>query len=543
MGTRDTQNSSAVKPIEQVRASLSGKDDTFGEHSNQKKEMKKKKNKWGEVAEAYNEGLEKRELHVDHGEDDSGGAMMNLEKKSKNKNWELNRTEMNNAKDVQESEVERKLDGESNSEQKSTEDNNKERKKKKSKRKHDEVDFEVEGEKHIKESGQHSQNLEGDDAGKAERKKMKKEKEDMKDDNWSRDTSGEAMNDEGDFPCVQQECVPDNVEGKIESNEHDDGYAAEELERKKERKKKKKEHLKDYSPAAQQNNAETDRNGHMRTNEMQINSNPTKGTVERDNLVRGRRFTPEEYEIVKAAVNDYILSHNLGDEGLDVVLDCKKHRKVRGCWKEIGSSMPHRPTSAVYTRAHVLFRRSENRKWSEEEYEEVLKFCEEHDRQWRKLGDKLGKHMKHVRDTWLWLRLAKSREEKKSMHGMLRDNICWTTISDELSTRSAPRCCFKWYNQLTSSMVAQGMWADSDDYRLIGRLYRLDASCVEDVEWDGVVEGRDGDMCRKRWNQMALQLGRNGHKPFAEQVEVLAQRYCPYLLEAREAWDAKPRLP
>ncbi|CAA0810714.1 myb family transcription factor [Striga hermonthica] len=245
-------------------------------------------------------------------------------------------------------------------------------------------------------------------------------------------------------------------------------------------------------------------------------SNPAKGDVAKgnvvgDDLVRGKQFTPDENEIVKAAVNDYMFSHDLGDDGLDMVLNCKKHRNVRGCWKEIGSAFPYRPYTAVYFRA-----------------------------QWTKLAAELGKNRFHVRDTWRRIKTAnrkkghwsqeeyqklfdlvnidlqaKLQEDKKSKYGMLRDNICWTTISDELTTRSQAVCCIKC----------------------------LDATCMEDVEWDGVVEGRSGDVCRKRWNHMVMHLGCNGHKPFGEQVEILAQRYCPHLLEARETWDNKPRVP
>ncbi|CAA0812901.1 myb family transcription factor [Striga hermonthica] len=277
-----------------------------------------------------------------------------------------------------------------------------------------------------------------------------------------------------------------------------------------------------------------------------VNSNPAKGTVEGNNLVRGKRFMLAEDEIIKAAVNDYILSHDLGDEGLDMVLNCRKHPEVRGCWKEIESSIPHRPTFSVYRRTQILFRRSPNRKWTEEEYEEVLKFYEEHDR--IKLVNRKKGHWSQDEYQKLFDLVnidlqAKLGEEKKSQYGMLRGNIFWTSISDKLSTRTWEFCCKKWYKKLTSSMVAQGVGANSDDYRLISGLYSLDATCVEDVDWDGVVEGRDGKVFRKRWNRMALHLGRNGHKPFAKQVEISTRRYCPHLLEAREAWDSKPRVP
>ncbi|KAL3634702.1 hypothetical protein CASFOL_021756 [Castilleja foliolosa] len=287
-----------------------------------------------------------------------------------------------------------------------------------------------------------------------------------------------------------------------------------------------------------------------------------------ENLVRGKRFTHEEDEIIKDAVFDYIERHVLGEEGLDMVLNCQKHSKVRGCWKEIVSALPHRPYSAVYLRAQILFRRSENRKWTQEECDAIIKYQQEHGNKWTVLAEELGKHRGHVLATWNRIKLKHRRkghwsqdeyqklfdlvnidlqskifEQKRSKYGMLRDNICWTAISNELSTRRYTDCSYKWYSQLTSRMVAQGEWADADDYRLIGGLYSLDATCMEDVDWDGLIEDRTGDVCRKRWNQMVLHIGKHGHKSFAEQVEVLAQRYCPHLLEAREDWDSKSRVP
>ncbi|KAG5103508.1 hypothetical protein JHK84_048477 [Glycine max] len=44
----------------------------------------------------------------------------------------------------------------------------------------------------------------------------------------------------------------------------------------------------------------------------------------------------------------------------------------------------------------------------------------------------------------------------------------------------------------------------------------------------------------KWWNQMVQYIGEHGGKSFAEQVEILAKRFCPDLLEVREAFDAKP---
>ncbi|KAI3809927.1 hypothetical protein L1987_19530 [Smallanthus sonchifolius] len=208
---------------------------------------------------------------------------------------------------------------------------------------------------------------------------------------------------------------------------------------------------------------------------------------------------------------------------------------------------------AVYYRAHILFEWGEARSWTPEEIELLKKFHEEHGNNWKKLAEELGKHRFHVKDTWRRVKLENLKagkwsqeeyqnlydlvnldlqikingeENRNSKHGMLRDNIPWTAISEKLTTRSDAICWMKWYNQLTSSLVAEKKWCDADDYRMIGALYEMDAACVEDVDWDNVLEHRPGDICLKRWNQMVKHIGDHGSKSFAEQVDILAKRYC-----------------
>ncbi|RZC49947.1 hypothetical protein C5167_018374 [Papaver somniferum] len=72
------------------------------------------------------------------------------------------------------------------------------------------------------------------------------------------------------------------------------------------------------------------------------------------------------------------------------------------------------------------------------------------------------------------------------------------------------------------------------------RLLRLDACCVEDVDWDNLLEHRSGYISLKRWRQMVNHIGIHGLQSFADQVEVLSKRYCPELLEVREALDSRP---
>ncbi|XP_010251727.1 PREDICTED: RNA polymerase I termination factor [Nelumbo nucifera] len=285
-------------------------------------------------------------------------------------------------------------------------------------------------------------------------------------------------------------------------------------------------------------------------------------------LVRGKRFSKEEDEIVKKAVLNYIERHSLGEEGLKMVLHCRLYPEIKNCWKEIGTALPWRPYVSVYYRAHLLFERADDRKWIPEEYELIKRVYEKHGADWKMVADQLGRHRFHVKDTWRRLKVINRRkgqwtqdeyqnlfdlvnmdlrmkafEERKSKHGMLRDNIRWGAISDKLGTRPGHLCCSKWYGQLTSYMVSEGNWADVDDYRLLNALLSLDACCMEDVDWDNLLEHRSGDLCRKRWNQMVHYLGEHKTESFAEQLEILSQRYCPDVLEPRLAYDSKPVIP
>ncbi|RZC49576.1 hypothetical protein C5167_017997 [Papaver somniferum] len=168
----------------------------------------------------------------------------------------------------------------------------------------------------------------------------------------------------------------------------------------------------------------------------------------------------------------------------------------------------------------------------------------------------LGKNRHHVKDTWRRISpvdLKKgnwSQTEYQSLFHLVNKDMRmrvfeekasnWTAIGNRLATQTSMHCCKKWYEQLTSSMVKEGKWADTDDYRLLDELLRLDAYCVEDVDWNNLLEHRPGDITLKRWRQMVNHIGIHGLQSFAGQVEVLAKRYCPELLEVREALDSRP---
>ncbi|CAI0452881.1 unnamed protein product [Linum tenue] len=323
-----------------------------------------------------------------------------------------------------------------------------------------------------------------------------------------------------------------------------------ESRKKKEKKKKKNKSIDQEQPAR----TKSGRSGSNRVEKDASDSSPPKSTTKRvrfsevvqvipifddDDSVRGKPFSPEEDELIKAAVLDYINSHALGDEGVNMVMNCRKHKETKNCWNEITSALPRRPRKSVISRAHIIFERSEERKWTPEECNFVLSYHEKHGPDWSSCAKVMGKNRIHVKDAFRRLNVKnrksgrwtqdeyqglfdlvntdlrmKVHEERKSKHGMLKDNISWAAISEKLGTRVQAHCSNKWYKQLASPMVADDKWCDMDDYQLVMELYNLDACCMEDVDWDNLLEHRSGELCRKRWNQMVKHLGDTRDKSF-----------------------------
>nr|GEV48406.1 RNA polymerase I termination factor [Tanacetum cinerariifolium] len=173
---------------------------------------------------------------------------------------------------------------------------------------------------------------------------------------------------------------------------------------------------------------------------------PENQSTKGDGLIRGKRFTPEEDEIIKEAVLNYMTARDLGDDGLMMVLNCPFSPGNEKMLER------NRDLHTLSSQRRIKLENLKSGKWSQEEYQNL------HDLVNLDLQMKLN-------------------SEKKSQHGMLRDNIPWTAISDKLSTRKDATCCTKWYRQLTSSLVAEKKWCDADDYRMISKLYELDAAC------------------------------------------------------------------
>ncbi|KAF3340029.1 myb domain-containing protein [Carex littledalei] len=273
------------------------------------------------------------------------------------------------------------------------------------------------------------------------------------------------------------------------------------------------------------------------SDKVEVFSEPSKRfRDETEGFVWGKRFTEEEDATLLKAIDDYIKVKQLGEKGREIVFDAKKHKLEKNMWPEIATCLPHRHRISIYFRARKLLQRNAT-EWTPEDYENLRQFQAAHGNNWRKFADLHSKNCGSVKDAWRMIKLSnqnkghwnqeeiqklfdlvnldlrlKAFAKEPETHHVLRDNISWEAISAKLGTRNYVTCRHKW-------------------------LQDLDASCIEEVDWDNLLPHRDGEICHKRWRQMVRYIGEHKEKPFIEQLDILSNRYCPEMLEYRAEKD------
>ncbi|KAI4379280.1 hypothetical protein MLD38_005598 [Melastoma candidum] len=206
-------------------------------------------------------------------------------------------------------------------------------------------------------------------------------------------------------------------------------------------------------------------------------------------------------------------TNRLGENGVEKLLNCSKH-KLRGCWKEIAKSLPWRDRISVYLRGRMLLKKGGGERigWTPEDLDLIVQYHKEHGSKWLTLAEALGRYRNDVKDMFRKVSLgplnkgkwtpeeldalynlvnkdlrSRSIYERKTHQGQFRDNIAWTAISEQMGTRHCSACCIKWYG-ISSPMVSQKLWDDTDDYRLVDALAKLDPSSFVEVDWDSLLD-------------------------------------------------------
>jgi len=128
--------------------------------------------------------------------------------------------------------------------------------------------------------------------------------------------------------------------------------------------------------------------------------------------------------------------------------------------------------------------------------------------------------------------------ERKIERRRVLDNITWSSIAQKVGTRNAFQCFYKWYGQLSPSMIIRGDWGRGDDKSMLKALWRLGDIAEYEVQWDKLVPKRTTQQARRRWRLMIKGVPEYKEKEFSDVVEYLVNKHIPYLVE-REPRDGR----
>lgn len=120
------------------------------------------------------------------------------------------------------------------------------------------------------------------------------------------------------------------------------------------------------------------------------------------------RFSKEEADTLKRAIEDYVLSSGEFNSVEELVCSTGK----RGHWIQIGQCLPNRSLSSIYTFARRTFSQSTltTGRWQPDEVESLRQLVAEHGPQWVKIGRLLNRSDVICRDKWVQIEAADERK-------------------------------------------------------------------------------------------------------------------------------------
>ncbi|BBN01668.1 hypothetical protein Mp_2g09320 [Marchantia polymorpha subsp. ruderalis] len=272
-------------------------------------------------------------------------------------------------------------------------------------------------------------------------------------------------------------------------------------------------------------------------------------------------FSEEEDERIKRACFAWLRMKNLDEkDGVKMLFSTMKHPEVRGAWLDIARCLPDRSVKLIYTRGERLLAGHKRGKWSQEELQQLRELRLKYGNNWKTAAQYSERSGQLMKDKWRHMRIETKRGRwteseynllsayvrwslrikdhvgrKENDRRIIRDDINWEIISEKL-LRTSASCAHEWYHRLASPLITEGRWANGDDRRLLQSLMEHGASSEEAVDWDRLLDDRDGITCETRWNEMKRLLW-SRYVPFEDKLEQSLRRFAPDLIGQKDEVD------
>ncbi|GAX76397.1 hypothetical protein CEUSTIGMA_g3842.t1 [Chlamydomonas eustigma] len=224
--------------------------------------------------------------------------------------------------------------------------------------------------------------------------------------------------------------------------------------------------------------------------------------------VKHGQFSDAEKEILKDAITKFAISHNLSTTDWTWIYNVAR-RRIRGCFKEICTVLPHRTrhaSRACLCRMLNIF--NYKGAWSKEEDEALMTMVGQRGHQWTVIGQELGRSDQNCRDRWKVISVSRkfgpwTSEELQLLcqavadysEAKLKAQEALEDAEDEMRAEEEAHALAEAGQQIQKGRLAT--------LRETTKKKRRDCRLILDgIDWQvvsEVVETRDPVQCRKKW--------------------------------------------
>lgn len=275
---------------------------------------------------------------------------------------------------------------------------------------------------------------------------------------------------------------------------------------------------------------------------------------------RRGRFSKAETDTCMEAVDKYLRDRGINREEFIDLMFVRNHEKSVagpdfGCkdfFINIAGQLDGRPVVNVY---HFLRRRLHpnnlGETWNPELDEELKRLHLLHGPQWEKIGRELGRFHIACRDRFRKVQAAYIRgpwtetevnrlNEAYSMaeHGEKPEGIAtWTFISNQVGSRSANQCQWKWTENITFRTMHPDKrrvdWDIAEDRALVNSIYDLGIEHQSEISWSALT--KEVEMLQKftpgrlrhRWSQLKKRVRNVDALPIDDICDLLMRDLAP----------------
>lgn len=265
-------------------------------------------------------------------------------------------------------------------------------------------------------------------------------------------------------------------------------------------------------------------------------------------------WSKEEVDLLRSNIQQYCEERDIDDPATIIFEMSKDERK--DFYRTVARGL-NRPLFSVYRR---LIRMYDNKnhvgKYSPEELAQLKKLRSVYGNDWQAIGTAMGRSASSIKDRCRlmkdncnqgkWLpaeerRLAEAVYElTNALPGeMISSGLSWAIVAERVSTRSEKQCRTKWLNYLNWKEAGGTDWTREDDVTLICRVYALNVTDENQVDWAELAKGwssvRSPQWLRGKWWNLRRHVPDNIKVSFQDVCEFLYQHFVQKIRVKDEA--------